>query len=416
MRKLCGWALLLTLPSGVAASASAAELSFHGFVEGAGGIRVVDNPSQAKDAVLGEAPLQLELSYAGPKRSRLFLKADFIGDAVEKGDIDLREAYLDLSPWKVLDVRVGRQILTWGTGDLIFINDLFPKDFVSFFIGRSQEYLKAPSDAVKLSFFPGLFSLDLVVIPFFTQSKVPDGKRLSFFDPLTNRIAGPGQRLPLREPATSLENTELALRLYRTFGSYEAALYSFRGFFKEPAGVDPAKHEFFFPRLSAHGFSLQGPLLHGIANIEFGYYDSREDRSGRDPFIENSSLKYLLGYERQPWTDFTIRFQYSVEQMVDFGAYRASLPPSAPRRKEFRHLLFLRLTQLLRYQTVELSLFVFYSPSDEDAYLNPQVSYKLTDRWSVATGANIFLGRKDFTPFGQLRHDDNMYFRLRYSF
>lgn len=142
---------------------------------------MVDNPSQAKDAVLGEARLQLELSYTGPKRSRLFLKADFIEDAVEEeGDIDLREAYLDLSPWKVLDVRVGRQILTWGTGDLIFVNDLFPKDFVSLFVGRSQEYLKAPSDAVKLSFFPGPVSVDLVAVPFFTPSEIPEGERLSF--------------------------------------------------------------------------------------------------------------------------------------------------------------------------------------------------------------------------------------------
>ncbi len=70
------------------------------------------------------------------------------------GAFDLREASLVFSPSADTDVKVGRQILTWGTGDLVFINDLFPKDWVSFFIGRDVEYLKAPSDALKVSAFP----------------------------------------------------------------------------------------------------------------------------------------------------------------------------------------------------------------------------------------------------------------------
>ena len=79
-------------------------------------------------------------------------------------------------------------------------------------------------------------------------------------------------------------------------------------------------------------------------------------------------------------------------------------------------LLFLRLTHLVRYQTLELSLVAFYGPSDEDAHLCPQVAYRMTDRWTIAAGANIFLGRHDTTPFGQLDANDNLYLRLRYSF
>lgn len=408
-------ALLVALSLGP--TAASAELSLHGFIEAAGGVRVVDNPTQAKDATLGESRLQLELAYEGPARSRLLIKTDFIGDGVEEvGEADLREAYLDLSPLEVLDLRVGRQVLTWGIGDLVFINDLFPKDFVSFYVGRGQEYLKAPSDAIKASLFPGPVSLDLVAIPLFTPSEVPRGDRLSFFDPFARSLAAPGQRLAIREPATTLGNTQLAARLYRTFGSYEAALYVFRGFFPEPAGMDPSRRELFFPKLSAYGSSLRGPLAGGVAGLEFGLSDSRQDRSGADPNIENSALKYLLSYERELWADLTVRAQYSVEQMLDFRAYRASLSAGDPQKKESRHLLFVRITHLARYQTVELSLVAFYSPSDEDAYLGPQVAYKVTDRWTVAAGANIFLGRKDSTPFGQLDANDNVYLRLRYSF
>ncbi|MHB9061126.1 MAG: hypothetical protein ACYC47_06455 [Desulfobacteria bacterium] len=395
----------------------ALALSLHGFLEVAAGARLTDSPTQPKDATMGEGRLQVELSQDGPADSRLFFKADLIGDGVEeRGDADLREFYLDVSPAQVLDIRAGRQILTWGTGDLIFINDLFPKDFVSFFIGRSLEYLKVGSDAVKFSLYPGPFSLDLVAIPHFTPSEIPKGERLSFFNPFVNRIAVPGESLSMRKPAASPENTELDLRLYRTFGSYEGALYGFRGFFKEPVGMDPAGGTLFYPKLSVYGASMRGPFLQGVAGFEFGYYDSREDRPGTNPLIENASLRYLLGYERELWPDFTVRAQYYLEQMLEHGAYKASLPPGAPEKKEYRHLLFLRLTQFLRYQTVELSFIGFYGPSDEDGMVNPQASYKITDRVSVALGANVFFGKKDFTQFGQIERDDNLYLRLRASY
>ena len=41
---------------------------------------------------------------------------------------DLRMASLTFSPADWMDVRVGRQVLTWGTGDLLFLNDLFGDD------------------------------------------------------------------------------------------------------------------------------------------------------------------------------------------------------------------------------------------------------------------------------------------------
>ena len=65
--------------------------------------------------------------------------------------IDPREAWLSTQPLDFLDLKAGRQVVTWGTGDLLFINDLFPKDWQSFILGRDEEYLKAPSDTVKVA-------------------------------------------------------------------------------------------------------------------------------------------------------------------------------------------------------------------------------------------------------------------------
>lgn len=410
------WAPILL--GGLVVPFHAQGLSLHGFVEVAGGPKVVEDSTQPKDLVLGEGRVQLEVSQEWQGGPRLFLKTDFLGDVADEAvKVDLREGYVDYSPLPNLDLRVGRQIITWGTGDFLFVNDVFPKDYISFFIGRQPQYLKLASDALKASLFVGTFSLDLVAIPFFTDDTVLTGRRLSFFDGLTSQIVGKDASVVLAKPPQTLANTEWAVRLLRQFGSYEVALYGFKGFFHSPLGVrDPVRHELFFPELAVYGGSVRGPALGGIANLELGYYDSLEDRSGGNPFVENPSAKYLVGYERQAWADFIVGIQYYVEQMLHFESFKASLPPGLPSRDEVRHLLTVRLTQLLRYQTVELSLFVFFSPSDRDYYLRPAVSYKITDQLTAVLGANLFGGAKQSTAFGQLEANDNVYLRLTYGF
>src|SRR3990172_9880335 len=206
--------------------------SLHGFVEVATGLRVVEDSTQPKALVLGEGRVQLELYQEWEGGPRLFLKTDFLGDVADEAvKVDLREGYVDYSPLPNLDLRVGRQIITWGTGDFLFINDVFPKDYISFFIGRQPQYLKLASDALKASLFIDALSVDLVAIPFFTADNVLAGERLSFFDGITNQIVGKDATFVLTEPTRTLANTEWAVRLLRLFGSYEVALYGFKGFF-----------------------------------------------------------------------------------------------------------------------------------------------------------------------------------------
>jgi hypothetical protein len=102
--------------------------------------------------------------------------------------------------------------------------------------------------------------------------------------------------------------------------------------------------------------------------------------------------------------------------MLQYSAYEANLGAGEVKRDEFRHLLTTRITKLFRDQTVIAGLFIFYSPTDEDAYLRPNVSYNVTDSLKLSGGANIFLGKERHTEFGQFQRNDNLYLRARYSF
>ena len=397
----------------------------HGFLETAYGVKVSDDQTKRDDYNLLEQRLQLktlhffEQGYLGDHDGIFNAKADMTVDSYFSGKtaVDLRQLDLAFVPTEMLDVKIGRQVLTWGTGEYLFINDLFPKDYVSFFIGRDDEYLKKPSDALKVSFYPEQVNMDIIMIPLFTPNTLAQGDRLSFFDSFQGGIAGTASDRQLLEPPRQLSNSEYAFRLYQRLGSQELAVYFFAGYDKSPrAYKDEEARQLFYPRIDVYGASLRGPFSGGIGNVELGYVFSRDDPQGTDRLVENSFFKAMAGYARDLGGDWNVGFQYLYEQRLEYANYAANLRPQDFIFSEHRHLLTQRLTKLYKNQTVRVSVFNFYSPSDRDGYLRPTLSYDLTDRLKLTVGASIPWGEDDITEFGQMKRNKNVYARLRFSF
>jgi len=389
-------------------------IELHGFYEARGGYRL-QNDRYEKDMSIMENRLQLDIS-SYPDWGDLKVKGDVFGDLVEeKADFDLREANISASPLDFMDLKVGRQILTWGTGDLIFINDMFPKDWQSFFIGRDTEYLKAPSDAAKVSIFSDWANLDIVYTPEFDPDRFISGERISYWNSNLDRLTGEDAIVQADKPNQWFKDSEIAARVYKNISNYELALYGYHGYWKSPAGQNAAMSRAIFPDLNVYGLSVRGAVGKGIGNLEVGYYESADDLSGRDPLINNSEMRYLLGYTQEVARDFTMGLQYYIEQLLEYSRYRDSLP-SEPARDRERHLLTLRLTKLLMNQNLRCSLFTYYSPTDKDVYMRPNINYKVNDNMAVEIGSNIFFGDYPHTFFAQFQNNTNMYIGLRYSF
>ncbi|MDP2157212.1 MAG: hypothetical protein Q8K68_05840, partial [Nitrospirota bacterium] len=114
--------------------------------------------------------------------------------------------------------------------------------------------------------------------------------------------------------------------------------------------------------------------------------------------------------------DFTVGVQYYAEYMNDYAAYKKNLPPGVPRERRLHELVTVRFTQFLMHQTLRLSWFSFWSPSDGDYLLNPEVKYNFTDHIWAALGGMVFGGGKSWSQFGQLDKNDNIYLQVRYEF
>jgi hypothetical protein len=401
-----------------------AQAEFHGFLDVRGGSRTQSDPNE-KDASLAEARLQLDIQHVSDLAT-FQLRSDFLYDHIAddhdidletgEGPVDIRELNILLSPLDFIDAKIGRQILTWGTGDLLFINDLFPKDWQSFFSGRDEEYLKAPSDAFFVSFFPSFADIDLAYIPRFDSDRSISGERISYWNPMMGETAGRNAVVNPDRPDEWFDDDEITVRISKNVGGIELATYAYNGYWKNPKGIDPLTSTAFFPRLSAYGVSGRSGLGKGLLNAETGFYDSRDDDGGTDPFVPNSEVRALVGYERELAKNLSGGIQYYVEHMQHYSDYRASLPQGMQARDENRQLTTLRLTKQAMNQNLTLSLFVYYSYTDDDAYLRPIVKYKLTDSWLLTCGGNVFLGEHDYTFFGQFDNNNNVYAGARYSF
>ena len=369
------------------------------------------------DYLLAEERLRIDIdAWSDAIEASANVKADFLHDALaDDFALDIREAYIDYTAGE-LDFRLGRQITTWGVGDLLFINDVFPKDWVSFFSGRPLEYLKSGVNGVRIRYSSTALNLDLIVIPFFDPDRLPMTERFFLFDPFAS--------VETREeifPQTNYGNTEMALRIYRRVIGFDTSVYAYRGFWRTPGmrpddAWNPGRVILFYPELSVFGASAQGSGLEGLLSFEAGYYDSREDRGGNDPAVPNSQARLLIGYQRQLRDDFNLGAQYYTEIMVDHQAYLKSLPPGLPAQEKYRDTVTFRLDRFLKYHTWKLTFFGFYSPTDEDFLIQPQIYHKLSDDLSITFGGNVFGGKEETTFLGQFDKNDNAYLSARFDF
>ena len=422
MDKMTFW--LITLMTIICIPYARAEeeeerLSIHGFLQSDYSVRTGrQDTSSLKDGdfLLGEERVQLEIErHSQDDEAGLFLKADAFHNALEgQTDMELREGYLilHLSP---ISLRLGRQIVTWGISDFLFINDVFPKDWQSFFSGRPMEYLKIGADCLKADFKGKTISAEILVIPFFQPDRLPSAERFFFYNPM----AGIDQREEL--PAKDKDNTEFALRLYRHIARTDFALYTYRGFFRSPAMQPdtlpvPTLITLDYPKLRVYGLSAQKSMGQGVTGLEVGYYESKDDRDGTNSFITNSHTRGLVGYQRQLWSDCTLWLQYYGEYMHQYNAYENNLMSGFPKQDRFREVATFRLTQFFNYQTCQVSLLAFYGISEKDYFIIPEVKYQVNDKSWIALGVNLFGGKKDTTFFGQFEKNDNMYLTMRSNF
>ncbi|WP_026376147.1 hypothetical protein [Aestuariibacter salexigens] len=389
-----------------------------GFFDVAVGQRFSSDPAISGNKTLRDLRVQVQWEKLFDASS-LHFTSDLYYDGVKDNvEIQVRELAWQgrlsaLDSWgDNLDVKVGQQVLTWGTGDYLFLNDLFPKDWQSFFSGRDDEYLKAPSLSAKVSGYFDWGNVDVVVTPRFAPDNYINGEVFSFFNPMAQSNVAPEFVV---SDDNRPEGAEVALRYYRSVDTTDIALYGYRGYHKSPNATDEFGRPR-FTRLNVYGASAISPFGSGLAKVEYAFHDSMDDSDGSNPLVPNSQSRFLVGYEHELVANLTGSVQWYLEHNHDHSSLLNASPWPQYESEQNRHVVTTQLMYRALRQTLTLNWFNFYSPTDSDGYMRFRATYKPVDEWSVSGGLNWFYGDESHTFFNQFEDASNAYMAFRYYY
>jgi hypothetical protein len=246
--------------------------------------------------------------------------------------------------------------------------------------------------------------------PEFTPDNYLTGERFVFYSSESQSIIAPANKFKVEQT----KNAQWATRIATNHNSVEYALYGYKGYWTTPQGIN-SNNTSYFPKLNSWGASVRMPLGKGLFNSEYVYYQSAENKKGKSRNIAHSQSRFLIGYEQELMKHLTFSFQYYVEKTHDYKKL-TSQQTTAPIIDEYRQLLTTRFTYSAMQQKLIYSLFSFYSPTDQDAYIRPSVQFRQNDQWSFAIGANLFKGKNNYSFFGQHQDNSNAWARIRFQY
>ena len=386
--------------------------------------------------------LRLEVSSQVGSEAALLGLLDLEVDPLNFGgeELSLKEAYVDVY-LEVVDVRLGKQIVSWGKADGLNPSDnINPSDLTRIYLDPlNPEGSKLGVWLAKVDvFFTGSLFLESVWIPVFTPSLVNISETTEIVEvPLVGGIIAQVpvtlENKPIL-PQPELLNTQGAVRFSGNFSPIDVSLSYFYGWdnlpdlnldidITVPKGTVRPKYN----RLQVVGADFATQFV-GIDLRGEGAYFFTEDPSGEKAEVKNPYLFYVLGLGYTFLNnDLITNLQYA-QQMVVNHRKPSDYPNQIDQRlaQEFDKLsgqrdrlqnaLLSRLAYTLLDQTLELSLLGGYVFERSDIYLAPRVSYDYADGVGITLAGNLYEGGDGFSTFGMFDNFDNVFLEVKYSF
>ncbi len=376
------------------------------------------------DQLRGALAVEFREDFSDASRSRVFLD----------------KAYLDasLSNW---DLRLGRQIISWGRTDVIKPTDNFKRHDYTDFIENAEE----PIDAAKVDYYIGDWSVEGVWAPIFQ----PDILRLdprNRWSALPRRADLPGvgtldltYRIdPSARPVKNPTSSQAGVRVTRQQGGWDWSASYYYGYDRLPTfvsqrvvAVDLAGRRATIELTPVHNrihvLGLDGATQAGGFGIRGEIsYTLTEGRSGTEPFADDPYFRFVGGVDRTfsriiASHDLYINLQYlldtepqrrgmNIRDDVDVGINDVSI--------RLRHFYEHALLAHLEYKLSEFTKVVargFVNLEQGDALIQTEFVWQPRDGWTWTIGGDFMDGPAG-SFFALYRRNDRLRTSIKYNF
>jgi len=409
----------------------AAQLSATGFVRNYNA--VLTRPDH--EIITGRNRLRLDLKK-GFSKGEIQISNDIrnlYSAAADSIEYRLREAYVDLY-FKNSDLRLGKQIISWGRAEGAFITDILTPVDVSEFLTQDFADLRMGVTAMKYTRYFGSDYLQLVVNPVFNPNEIPsfDSRwfpRLPFASSIPVEISK-------QNPSADLKNIQAAARFsFRSNLNYDLDLGLMYwhnptpSYFKEltfalPAGAELNLSERYAQSLIgiySGSVRLSDRLL---LTSESAYYHNHHvdylPQNLRSLNLQNPGFAELLqiaqvfgqnedGFlKERPWLISMIGLQYNVWDITFNGQFINehifNYDPTILQDQDYAYTT-LSLRRSFARDTFRALLFSRYNINGQDFWVNPELTYTGIDSFEAALGAQLFGGRSPGNFYGHLSFD-----------
>ena len=301
----------------------------------------------------------------------------------------LREAYFDYAG-DFLEVKAGRQIVTWGVADGLRITDLIsPMDYTEF-MANDYDDIRVPVNAIDLKIPGERVSAEVIFVPVPEYFVMPSGEDNPWTMPLPERT-----RMDLSgTPEKRLKNSEYGGRLRFFLENLDFSLTALHTFNKSPVTVasynpqtDSVLIRGVYKPMNVFGGDVSIPMGEFVVRGEIAeYFDEPIAFSNSGGYLLRNTLNALVGIDWYAGNNWTFMAQY-MHKFV--GRYREKLGI-----EEHSSMVTARISKELLNNTLKFSLYGMLDVDNLGYYVRSAADYLLSDQITVSFGADGFGGKR----------------------
>jgi hypothetical protein len=331
-------------------------------------------------------------------------------DSIPEGyesEISIDQLSFEKSISPELDVKVGRQIVTWGVSDLIRVNDLInPTD--NRLPGLTDiKDLKLGRFMTKLDYFPSTdstLSYQLILI---------NENRFSLY-PRYGSDFKMSTDLGINTPSNSLSNTGLALAIKKNLDSADVSFYYLNTYLDKPFLKDGS--------LSYNNKSTRVGVAYNIAKGSFlikaeaNHADNVIFNTDELTTIKKPVSNFLLGVDYNGFTDTNVTYEISKKYVRNFddilnNPYNNYLTKATTTQA-------LRVSKRLLNNNLELNgmVMAFGKNLKSGGIIKINGVYKYDDNIDINLGYIDYLSSNNNDFADNLKDNDRFFMKINYKF
>lgn len=333
---------------------------------------------------------------------------DAVLDAYES-EVELREAYLSRILARQWDIKLGRQIVVWGTSDNIRVVDVInPLDLREPGITDIED-LRLPVILTKLDYYWGPFDLSGMAIHEVRFDKNPPYG--SDFYPLATPPP------PENNPNNTLRNTQFALALTGIFSGWDVGVYWADGYRADTyievsslasGPVLQRKHA----RVKMAGASTNVALGNWLVKGEMAWLDGLIFTNA--PNQTFSRLDLMAGLEYTGFNETLITLEMVDRHLFDYHD-ELRKDPDGCNADQLQWVARLDKDFINNTLTLTILVSVYGEAWQDGAYQRLSAEYDIADAFTVNGGVVLYQSG-NLPAFNDVGDNDRFFLEFKYSF